>query len=70
MNTRKNWRKDYFAVNALGTSFSELTSAYKKSLSNDKESFNSLMEKAAKLNDTTAEKLEEYVTDYLSVELE
>lgn len=62
--------KDYFAVNALGASFTELTSAYKKSLSNDKGSFNSLMEKAAKLNDTTAEKLEEYVADYLSVELE
>lgn len=62
--------KDYFAVNALGSSFSELTAAYKKSLSNNKKDFNSLLDKAAKLNKTTADKLESYVSEYLSVELE
>jgi hypothetical protein len=62
--------KDYFAINALGVSFNDLTSAYKDSVSNNKDSFKSLMQKAAKLNNTTSDKLESYVSEYLSVELE
>lgn len=62
--------KDYFAMNALGVNFKDLSSAYKKSLSDNKEEFNSLMDQAAKLNKTTAEKLEGYVSNYLSVELD
>jgi hypothetical protein len=62
--------KDYFAVSALGVSYSDLSSAYKDSKTSNSQSFKTLMEKAAKVNDTTSENLESYVSEYLSVELE
>lgn len=62
--------KDYFAVSALGVSYSDLTNAYKDSQSSSSNSFSDLMKKAAEHNQTSSEQLEGYVKEYLSIELE
>jgi hypothetical protein len=60
--------KNYFAFEALGVNYSDLTEAYSRSLTNDRSEYETLIARAAQVNRTTPEHIGEFIGNFLAVE--